>query len=201
MRKQLAEALGGRRGMIEGAVPTLGFTLTYITTRELKLALVIGGSLAVVLLLVRILQRQSVQYVVNAMVGIAFAAGFALRSGKAEDAFLPGIIWNAIVASLMTLSVLVRWPAVGLMIGSVTGDLTSWRLDPGVLRLCNRLTWLLIAPSVIRISVQYPLWLAGEVGWLGVTKIALGWPLQVAALAVMVFILAKGRTPLAQTPA
>jgi hypothetical protein len=44
--------------------------------------------------------------------------------------------------------------------------------------------------------VQYPLYLAGEVGWLGVSKIVLGWPLQVAALGVMVYLLARGRTPL-----
>ena len=30
------------------------------------------------------------------------------------------------------------------------------------------------------------------------TKIALGWPLQVAALALMVYLLARGRTPLRQ---
>jgi hypothetical protein len=29
-----------------------------------------------------------------------------------------------------------------------------------------------------------------------VSKIALGWPLQVAALAFMVYLLARGRTPL-----
>jgi hypothetical protein len=46
------------------------------------------------------------------------------------------------------------------------------------------------------VAVQYPLYLAGEVGWLGVTKIALGWPLQVAALSAMAYLLARGRTPL-----
>jgi hypothetical protein len=197
VRHELSKALGGRRGMVEGALPTLGFTLTYITTRELKLALAVGGGLAVTLLLVRIVQRQSVQFVVNSMVGIAVAAAFALRSGKAEDVFLPGIIYNAAYGSLMTLSILVRWPLVGLLIGSVTGDLTGWRRDPGIVRLCSRLTWLLVAPCAIRVAVQYPLYLAGQVGWLGVSKIALGWPLQVAALAAMVYLLARGRTPFA----
>lgn len=199
VRHQLAKALGGRRGMVEGALPTLGFTLTYITTRELRLALVIGGALAVVLLLIRVLQKQSVQFVINAMFGIAVAAVFALRSGKAEDVFLPGIIYNAAYGSLMTLSVLVRWPIVGLLIGSVTGDLTGWRRDPGIVRLCSRLTWLLVAPCALRVVVQYPLYLAGEVGWLGVSKIALGWPLQIAALTAMVYLLARGRTPFAAT--
>ena len=196
VRRQLSKALGGRRGMLEGAAPTLGFTVTYVTTRELKLALAIGGALAVVLLVVRVAQRQSVQFVLNSIFGIAIAAVFALRSGKAEDVFLPGIIYNAAYGALMTLSILVRWPVVGLLIGSVTGDLAGWRLNPAVLRLCSRLTWLLVAPCAIRVAVQYPLYLAGDVAWLGISKIALGWPLQVAALSAMVYLLARGRTPL-----
>lgn len=196
VRRQLSKALGGRRGMLEGAAPTLGFTVTYVTTRELKLALAIGGALAVVLLVVRVAQRQSVQFVLNSIFGIAIAAVFALRSGKAEDVFLPGIIYNAAYGGLMTLSILVRWPVVGLLIGSVTGDLAGWRLNPAVVRLCSRLTWLLVAPCAIRVAVQYPLYLAGDVAWLGVSKIALGWPLQVAALSAMVYLLARGRTPL-----
>ncbi|HSR26446.1 MAG TPA: DUF3159 domain-containing protein, partial [Candidatus Eisenbacteria bacterium] len=108
VRRQLSRALGGRRGMVEGAVPTLGFTLTYLPTRDLRLALATGAAFALVLLAVRLAQRQSVQFVVNSLVGIAIAAAFALRSGKAEDVFLPGIIYNAVYAAAMSLSVLVR---------------------------------------------------------------------------------------------
>ncbi len=202
IRARLSQALGGRRGMVEGAVPTVGFTATYLLTDELRTGLVVGAGLAVLLLLVRVAQRQTVQFVVNSLVGIGIAAVFALRSGRAEDVFLPGIIYNAAYALVMTLSVLLRWPVVGIMIGSVTGDLTSWRQDPGIVRLCSRLTWVLAAPCVVRVAVQYPLYLAGEVGWLGVSKIALGWPLQVAALAMMAYLLARGRTPLgSMTPA
>lgn len=196
VRARLSEALGGRRGMFEGAMPTIGFTATYIPLRDLRLSLTVGIGLAVVLLVVRVAQRQPVQFVVNSLVGIAIAAVFAARSGKAEDVFLPGIIYNAAYAVGLTLSILVRWPLVGVMIGSVTGDLTAWRADPAVVRLCSRLTWILVVPCAIRVAVQYPLYLAGQVGWLGATKIALGWPLQVAALSVMVYVLARGRTPL-----
>ena len=197
IRHQLSQALGGKRGMAEGAIPTLGFTLTYILSKELKVALAVGAALAVAALVIRIVQKQPLQFVINSMVGIAIAAVFALRSGKAEDVFLPGIIYNAAYAALMTLSVLTRWPVVGIMIGSVTGDLAGWRSDPGIVRLCSRLTWLLVLPCAIRVAVQYPLYLAGEVGWLGATKIALGWPLQIAALSAMAVVLARGRTPLA----
>jgi len=198
VRARLSQALGGRRGMVEGALPTVGFTATYVPTHNLRLALSVGVGLAVVLLVVRLAQHQPVQFVVNSLVGIGIAAVFAARSGRAEDVFLPGIIYNAVYTAVLTLSILVRWPMVGMMIGSVTGDLTGWRSDPRVVALCNRLTVLLVLPCAVRVAVQYPLYLAGEVGWLGVSKIALGWPLQVAALAAMAYLLARGRTPMGE---
>ena len=198
VRARLSQALGGRRGMLEGALPTVGFTATYVPTHELRLALGVGVALAVVLLVARLVQHQPVQFVVNSLVGIGIAAVFASRSGRAEDVFLPGIIYNAVYTAVLTVSILVRWPLVGVMIGSVTGDLTAWRSDPRVVGLCNKLTAVLVLPCAVRVAVQYPLYLAGEVGWLGVSKIALGWPLQVAALAAMVYLLARGRTPMEQ---
>jgi hypothetical protein len=200
VRAQLSKALGGVRGMVEAAVPTIGFTATYVITHEVKTSVAVGVVSAVVLLVVRLVQRSTPQFVINSLVGIAIAAFFALRSGKAEDAFLPGILYNAGYAVAMTFSVLVRWPVVGFIIGSVTGDPTAWRADPGIVKLCSRLTWLLIVPCALRVAVQYPLYLGGQVGWLGASKIFLGWPLQVAALAAMVWVLARGRTPLQGTP-
>ncbi len=205
VRARLAQALGGRRGMVEGAVPTVAFTVTWISSQDLRLALGLGAGLAVVLVAVRIAQRQTLQFVLNSLFGIGIAALFALRSGEAQDAFLPGIIYNAVYAAVLVGSVLLRWPLLGFLIGSVTGDPTGWRADPGLVRLCSRLTLVLAVPCVLRVAIQYPLWLGGEqmVAWLGAAKIALGWPLQVAALAAMVWLLSRNHTPLApaQTPA
>lgn len=205
VRARLAQALGGRRGMVEGAVPTVAFTVTWITSHDLRLSLGLGAGLAMVLLAVRLAQRQTPQFVLNSLFGIGIAALFALRSGEAQDAFLPGIIYNAVYAAVLVGSVLLRWPLLGFLIGSVTGDPTGWRADPGLVRLCSRLTLVLAVPCVLRVAIQYPLWLGGEqmVAWLGVAKIALGWPLQVAALAAMVWLLSRNHTPLApaHTPA
>lgn len=201
IRARLAQALGGRRGMVEGAVPTVGFTLTWITSHDLRLSLGLGAGLALVLLAVRLAQRQTPQFVLNSLVGIAIAALFALRSGEAQDAFLPGIIYNAVYAVVLVGSVLVRWPLLGFLIGSVTGDPTGWRADSGLVRLCSRLTLVLAVPCVLRVAIQYPLWLGGEamVGWLGAAKLALGWPLQVAALAAMAWLLSRNHTPMNST--
>ena len=216
VRAQLSSALGGRRGMVEAAVPTVAFTLLYVSTKELPLAIAVSVAAAVVLLGLRLAQRGPVQYCVNALVGIGIGCLFVWLSGRgggdeSERAlayFVPGLLYNAGYAALMVLSILVRWPVVGLIVGSVTAeDPTGWRRDPQVVKLCSRLTWLLVLPCLLRLAVQGPVWLAGRAAsdvdpWLtalGVAKVAMGWPLQVAALAAMLWVLARDRTPVTAT--
>lgn len=197
VREQLAKALGGRRGVIESAAPMATFTLTYVITHELRVSLITAISFAALLLLIRIAQKSSPQFVLNSFFGILLAALFASRSGKAEDAFLPGIMYNAVYSVALVLSIVLRWPIVGFMVGALIGDPTGWRSDPAMVKLCSRLTWLLALPCILRVLVQYPLYQAGEVGWLGTAKIILGWPLQVATFLAMGALLARGRTPVA----
>ncbi|MEV7006229.1 DUF3159 domain-containing protein [Streptosporangium sp. NPDC051022] len=199
MRGQLAKAFGGVRGTIEAAVPTIAFTVMWIVTSDLRMSLIVSVAAAVALLLVRVLQRSTPQFVLNSLVGIGIGAFFASRTGEAKDVFLPGILYNAGYAMAMLLSIVTRWPVVGFLIGSVTGDPTSWRKDPDVVRLCSKLTWMLIIPCVVRVAVQLPVYLIGgndAVAELGILKIVMGWPLQVAGLAAMVWLLARGRTPI-----
>ena len=80
------------------------------------------------------------------------------------------------------------------MIGGVTGDLTRWHNDRHLVSLCCKLTWLLAVPCLLRVVVQYPLYELHQAGWLGVAKIAMGWPLQVAALGAMIWLLSRDNT-------
>lgn len=196
VRSRLSEALGGPRGIVESAVPTIAFTICYLTTRDLKFALVVASGLTAVLLLVRVVQKSNPQFVINALVGIGIAAIFASRSGEARDVFLPGIIYNSGYAVVLIGSIVIGWPIVGLMIGGLVGDFSAWRNDRGMRRLCAHLTWLLALPCVLRVLVQYPLWAADRVALLATAKIALGWPLQVASLMAMVWLLSRNRTPI-----
>jgi hypothetical protein len=196
VRAQLAKALGGRRGIVESAVPTAMFTVSWIISHDLRLSLIISVTATVALLLVRIVQRSTVQFVLNALVGIGIAALFASRSGEARDVFLPGILYNGAYSVVFVLSILVGWPLLGFMIGSVTGDPTGWHKDRGLVRLCSQLTWLMALPCILRVLVQYPLWATDHVALLGTSKIVLGWPLQIASFAAMAWLLSRNHTPL-----
>ena len=203
VRAQLAKALGGRRGIIEGAVPTIVFTTIFVITDQLRPALIAGLGLAVLAVVVRLVQRSTVQFAINALFGIGIAAVFALRAASAggtpEDAarafFTPGLIYNGAYGIVLVLTVLIGWPLVGFLVGSVTGDATAWHDDPAVVTLCSRLTLVLAAPCILRVAVQLPLWLDSQIGLLGVTKIAMGWPLQVAAFAAIGWLLSRDSIP------
>ncbi|HEX4976571.1 MAG TPA: DUF3159 domain-containing protein [Nocardioides sp.] len=211
VRTQLSKALGGKRGMLEAAVPTIAFTVTFLTLKDLRTALVVSVSAALVLLVVRIVQRSTPQFVLNSLVGIGIGALFAWRSaqggGDASDNalayFLPGLVYNAGYAAVMTFTIVIGWPVVGFMVGSVAGDPTAWHREPQVVRLCRNLTWMLVLPCVIRVAVQLPIYLGGRaaedadpyIAALGVSKLLMGWPLQLAALGGMVWLLARDHTP------
>jgi hypothetical protein len=198
-------------------VPTAVFTVMFLGTHALRTSVAVAVGCAVVLLVVRLAQRTTTQFVVNSLFGIGIGALFAWRAarggGDANDQalayFLPGILYNLGYSVVMVLTILVRWPLVGFMVGSVTGDPTGWRADRATVRLCSRLTWLLVLPCVIRVAVQGPVYLAGRNGWwdedsavavLGIAKLAMGWPLQLAALAGMVWLLSRNKTPVNAAP-
>jgi hypothetical protein len=199
IRHRLSTALGGWRGSLETALPTVAFVVLWIARGDLVPALVAAGAVTVVLAIVRLAQRQSLQFVLQAVLPTVIAAVFALRSGKAEDAFRPGIIWNSVMGAVAVVSVATRWPLVGFMVGAGDPDLADdplgWHRDKGVVRVCQRLTLVLVATFATRLAVMVPLYLAGEVAWLGGAKVVLGWPLWLGAVAVMGVMLVRGHTP------
>jgi len=196
VRHQLSESLGGARGMVEAALPFVAFTVTWVLTFALYPSLGAAVAVALVLAVIRLVQRQSLKFVAQAVIPIAIAALIATRTGRAEDVFLPGILYNGALALVSVFTIVIRKPLVGFIIGAAIGDPTSWTKDRGLVRMTSKLTAVLAVPYVLRFVIQLPLFLTGQVFWLGVAKVALGWPLLIAALFVIGLLLSKGRTPM-----
>ena len=200
IRERLSAALGGARGSFEAALPTVAFVGAWTWRHNVKIAVIASAAIVLVLLLVRLVARQTPRYVLSAIVATAIAAFFALRSGRPEAAFLPGILTSAAWGAGSLLSVVVRWPLVGFIVAAgdphMAQDPTGWRRDRGLVTVCQRLTMVLVALYAVRVVVMYPLYLAGQVTLLGITKIALGWPAYLCAVAVMGWLLVRGKTPL-----
>lgn len=201
IRERLASALGGARGSLEMALPTVAFVVAWSWGHDVKIAVLASAAIVVVLLVLRLVMRQTPRYVLSAVFATAIAAFFALRSGRAEAAFLPGILTSAAWGVASLISVLARWPIIGIMVAAgdpnLADDPTAWRRDRGLVAVSQRLTMVLVVLYGVRVAVMYPLYLAEQVALLGVAKIALGWPAYLCALAIMGMILVRGKTPLA----
>lgn len=199
IRRRLSDALGGWRGSVETALPTIAFVVAWTWRKDVVTAVVAAAVVAVLLASARLVQRQSLQFVLSAVVPTVIAAFFVLRSGRAQDAFLPGILWNCALTVLGLVSVVTRWPLVGFMVGAgdpqASQDPLAWHRDSGVVRVCQRLTMVMVAAFVLRVAIMAPLYAAGQVTWLGVAKVVLGWPLWLGAVAVMGWMLLRGNTP------
>jgi uncharacterized protein DUF3159 len=196
VRYQLRKSLGGARGMVESALPFIAFTIAWVIGRQLYPAIGAAVGIALVLVVVRLLQGQSIKYVAQAVIPTAIAVLVATRTGRAQDVFLPGILYNGALAVLSIASVIIRKPLVGFIIGAAVGDPTGWTKDRGLVTMTSKLTLVLAVPYVTRFVIQMPLFLAEQVVLLGVAKVILGWPLLIAALTVMGLMLSKGRTPM-----
>ncbi|MDO9456529.1 DUF3159 domain-containing protein [Nocardioides sp.] len=213
VRAQMSKALGGKRGMLEAAIPGLLFTAVWLPTKELQLALVVSLASAGIALAVRLVQRSTLQYVLNAVfsigIGYVFVRLAARGGGSADDQalafFLPGILYSLVYTIVLFGSVVARWPAVGFMLGSVTGDPTAWHDNRQVVKLCGRLTLLLGAPGAVGVLLQGPVWVLGwqdvigtgtAVAIIAALRYGLGWPLRIASWSAMVWLLARNATPL-----
>lgn len=201
IRERLSSAMGGARGSFETALPTVAFVVAWVWRHDVKIAVGASAAIVVTLLVVRLAMRQTPRYVLSAVLATAFAAFFALRSGKAEAAFLPGILTSAAWGVASLLSVVTRWPIVGFIVAAgdpkLAQDPTAWRRDRGLVAVSQRLTMVLVLLYAVRVVIMYPLYLGGQVTLLGVAKIALGWPAYLCALAIMGTMLMRGKTPLA----
>lgn len=174
----LERAIGGWRGMIDSGLPALVFVVSYVAMgRELRPALIAALGTGLVVLLLRLVRREPLTQVIAGFAGVAISAYVSSRTGEARDFFLWGLIVNVAYCSAFLISLAVRWPLLGLVIGAITGDPTGWRNDPDLRRTYAAASWIWVFVFGSRIAVQVPLYLAGWVGALGTAKIVMGWPL------------------------
>jgi hypothetical protein len=174
----LAEAVGGPLGMAETTLPAVAFVVAYtVSGQETNVAAVVAVGLALLLSVARLVKRETPRHALSGLVGVAFAAFIATKSGKAENFFLPGLLANAGYATAFLVSIVVRWPLVGVIVSQLDGEGTEWRQDPARVRVFSRASWLWVALFGVRLLVQLPLYLAGAVVALGIARTAMGVPL------------------------
>ena len=179
----LLAAIGGARGLVESILPGLGFLVTYTITQNLVPSVLAPLGVAVLFIVVRVITRQPVATAFAGALGIGISAALALLTGNANDNFVPGFFINGGVVLVMFVSLLVRRPFVGVIVGLLLGD-DDWRRNAAKLRVATVATILWAALSAGRLAVQVPLYLAESTEALAATKLVMGVPLYAALLWV-----------------
>lgn len=190
----LTDAMGGWRGFIESALPGVVFVVAYLVTSDFQVPVISSVATVLVLVVVRLIQRTSIQQALTGVVGVAFGAIWAWRSGEAGDYFVPGLWINAAYGAGVLLSMVVRWPLVGIVMGLVKGWGTAWRDHAPTMRLMQWGTAILAALFLLRLGVQWPLYMADAVAALGTARLAMGVPLFALTLWG-VWLLVRSATP------
>ena len=113
-RDELLAQLGGWRGMVDATVPTLTFVVAN-GIAGLRAGIWAAVAAAVVIFVLRMARRESTQQAVSGLFGVAVAVAIAAVSGEARNFYAPGIIRNAVIGVVLLVSVLVRWPLVGVI--------------------------------------------------------------------------------------
>jgi hypothetical protein len=198
LSEQMAEQLGGVRGLAESSVPVAVFVIANLVW-SLYPAIYAALGTAVAIGAFRLLRGQPVRHAVNGIVGIALGAWLAYRSGEARDFYLPGI-WLAMgQAAVLIGSVALRKPLVGFVWAIIAaGGKHDWLQDA---RLHRTFQWLTVAWAVsflVRGGIQWALFAAGQAHWLGVARIGLSWPIYLGMLGVTVWAVRRAvrSTPL-----
>jgi Protein of unknown function (DUF3159) len=188
--ESLRELLGGRGGAIDATVPVIVFVIGFTAAQALVAPSPIAwaGGVAVLAAVVlgsfRLARGRRPRAVLLGLLGVAVAALVALYTGRAVDFFLVQILTNAASALAWAVSIVIRWPLLGLVAGTALGNRTAWRRDPDLLRGYQRASWAWVAQYLLRLAVFVPLYLADQVVALGVARVLLTWPLVAVSVAV-----------------
>ena len=194
MSEQIAEQLGGVRGLIESSLPVLAFVVLNVLLGDAVLGLekrtalywAIGGAVVAALAIggYRLSRKQPVRHAVNGLFGIAVGAFLAWRTGKAEDFYLPGILLTFAQAAALLVSVAFRKPIIGYVWGIMANKgHQDWFGNSRLFRLFQWLTLVWVVSLSLRAGIQYYLWSLGEANALGVVRILISWPIYAATFA------------------
>ncbi|WP_068189604.1 DUF3159 domain-containing protein [Mycobacterium sp. UM_CSW] len=192
--ERLLTQVGGVSGLIYSSLPVVVF-VAVSSLSGLVAAIASALGVAALVLVWRLVRRESTQPAFSGFIGVAVCALIAYVVGQSKGYFLLGIWMSLLWAVVFAVSVLIRRPLVGYAWSWATGRDRSWRAVSRAVYAFDIATLCWTVVFAARFVVQRLLYDADQTGWLGVARIAMGWPLTVlAAVATYAAIRAVQRT-------
>lgn len=175
--------MGGILGIVETIIPAALFILVFSVTSEAWTAVAVSAGISVLFTLYRLIRREAPTQALVGLASVIASAVLALFSQKPEDNFVIGMFTNGAYGLVFLISILVRWPLIGVVVNLVRGAGSSWRSQRHTFRVFTGVTLLWLGMFALRVAIEFPLYVAGNVGGLGIAKLVLGLPLYVPVLA------------------
>jgi hypothetical protein len=181
------DQMGGPMGIVDSALPVVVFV---IVNSFATLGWAIGAALGagVLIAILRLVRRRPVTQAIAGLFGVGIAAFIAYRTGSAKGYFLFGIWSYVIYGGALLLSILVRWPLVGVLWESINGRGRAWRSDRRLVRRYDLATGIWVLVFALRFAVQNELYDNDQVGWLATARILMGTPLWIVAILATILI-------------
>jgi hypothetical protein len=186
----LLEQMGGVPGIVASTVPVLVFVVVNVIT-ELKPALWAAIGAGVVVLVWRLVRRDPIQPAISGLIGVGVCALVANQTGEARGFYLPGLLYSAFLGVVALVSVVVRWPLAGVIWHGINGHGQGWRQDPLLLRAYSWATGIWAFVFAARVVVQGLLYDANAENWLGIARLAMGYPLLAVAILATILIVRR----------
>jgi len=185
------EQMGGPMGMVDSGLPVVVFILANAIG---GLGWGIGAAIAAALVIavLRLVRRRPVTQAVAGLFGVAVAAFIAYKTDSAKGYFLLGIWSYMLYGGALLLSMLVRWPLVGVIWEGINGKRSAWRSDRKLVRRYDYATFVWVLVFAARYLVQNYLYDTDQVGWLAAVRLLMGYPVFILAIAISVWIVAGG---------
>jgi hypothetical protein len=183
-KKSLLDSVGGPLGILEAVLPATLFSFTYALSRDPVVAVSVAAGSSLIFITIRLIQRKALTQAIVGALAIALAAFLALRDGgQAADYFIPGFITNTVYGSVMLVSVLIRRPIMGYVAQLLFG-LSGWRENKLSYKRLRLVTLIWVGFFSTRLAVQLPLYFAGAVEALALSRAVMGAPAYAGLLAL-----------------
>jgi hypothetical protein len=194
--ESLADLLGGRRSGWDATGPPVAFGVGWLLTDGsvwygVLAALVVGVAVAGW----RLFRGDRLGSVLVGLLTVCLAALVVLRTGRASDFFLLQLVSNAASALAWLVSIVLRWPLLGVVVGTLLGQRGRWRRDPDLLRAYGQGSWVWVCQYVLRLAVFVPLYAADQVVALVGARVVLTWPLVAGCLALSWWVIRRALPP------
>jgi hypothetical protein len=189
--QELRSVLTGRATIADAVLPPIVFAVVNATS-GVDPAAWAGGITAVAIVAWRLLRDRPLRFAISGLAGTALAAALALRSGQAQDYFIPGIVSNGATAVGLAVSALVGRPAVAFTSWITRSWPLDWYWHPRVRPAYTAVTWLWTVYFGLKAAITAWLYVAEHVELLAGARIVLGWP-GLLGLLITTYIVGRRR--------